>query len=842
VTGPERKLAAGICMNIGGSMGSASRPESGLTESKADRSLSRDMRFQRMRLQIICTALLSWLLLGAYRSAIVDPQTTIQGLLASIPKGLAASYYDLIVIASLTAVAVFLLFLAKASRLASTVVAFLFYLVILVSLGWGFANINLVKMLGEPFTFQWLVYGDFLQNADARNAMGDALNMRDFATVSGSIILVLVLGYAAARMCLRLSATGHRVFLGALVLGVGAALVGTGYHVRAEALPAAKIDNPILYFVESALLSPTPVVLTMNASTNDPDVASVGERPPETSSFKAPTPNPIKNVLIFMMESVPSKYIETFGGKYPVTPNIKSYAGDSIRFDNIYAHAPSTHYSIFSLLTSMYNDISYYGMTTRYPYLPLDSISNTLSAHSFRTGFFWSADSRFQRVDEFLLNKGLDTIQDYRGQKCTTPTFKLSSEQWKNMDYNSDLCTARSIIDWMNEDSGNPFFGIMFTAMTHYPYITDSPMFSKMAPSSHDNGLVHYSDDEKFNAYLNALKVGDAALGEILESLKQSGKLDSTLVVILGDHGEAFGEHGDYVHASAIYDENVHIPLIMINKHLFHDEVAHPVGGIVDVAPTIFDILGLPLPKQWQGRSLFSQQRPNKTFFFNPWAGFLFGYRENDRKVIFNATTGKVEEYDLKADPDERTNLFKVDAGDRSALLQPIAGWVQSQRQRVANLVADAAKDAGRCTVTSLEIDAAGTEFQGPPRLDVLVDGKPVAQIAVSGRQSKAVTPDEIGAELQAASADARPFFVDLSAVPSPHFIELRFANDLWAGQGNAGDRNLFIKSIKVNGQLVPNSRLHVDKETTGRTDGSGTSMYNSGSLWINGPFVEGCV
>ncbi|RWC17253.1 MAG: DUF229 domain-containing protein [Mesorhizobium sp.] len=801
---------------------------------------ARDVRFRRMSLQIICTGLLSWLLLGVYRSIIVDPQTTLGGLVASIPKGLASSYYDLVVIASMTVTALILLFLLKASRLGSAVVFFLFYLAVLVSLSWGFANINLVKMLGEPFTFQWLVYGDFLQNADARNAMGDALNFREVAILSVSIALVLVLGSAAARLWLRLGVIGHRVLLGALVLGVAGALVGTGYHVHAEALPAAKIDNPIVHFVESALLSPTPVVLTMSANDKDPDVASVGERPPETSSFKAPTPNPIKNVLIFMMESVPSKYIETFGGKYPVTPNIKSYAADSIRFDNIYAHAPSTHYSLFSLFTSMYNDISYYGMTMQHPYLPLDSISNTLSAHSFRTGFFWSADSRFQRVDEFLLNKGLDTIQDYRGQKCATPTFKLSSEQWKNMDYNSDLCTAQSTIDWMNKDEGNPFFAIMFTAMTHYPYITDSPMFSKMAPSSH-TGLVHYSDDEKFNAYLNALKVGDTALGEILESLKQSGKLDSTLVVILGDHGEAFGEHDDYVHASAIYEENVHIPLIMINKHLFHDQVVHSVGGIVDIAPTILDILGLPLPKQWQGRSLFSEQRPNKTFFFNPWAGFLFGYREDDRKVVFNATTGKVEQYDLKADPDERTNLFN-DKSDRNALLQPIAGWVQSQRRRVADLVAAEAKNTARCTVTNLEIDATGTEFEGPPRLDVLVDGKPVAQINVSGVQSKAVTPDEIGAELQAASADAKPFRVDLSAVASPHLIELRFANDLWAGQGKPGDRNLFIKSVKVNGQLVPNSRLHIDNRATGYTDGSGTSMYNNGSLWVNGPFVDGCV
>jgi arylsulfatase A-like enzyme len=812
-------------------------------EPKARAPFSQDMRFRSISLQIICTGLFSWLLLGIYRSSIVDPQTTLQGLLASIPVGIASSYYDLIFIACLTAVALALLFLAKPSRLGCAIIVFLFYVAILISLGWGFANINLVKMLGEPFTFQWLVYGDFLQNADARNAMADALNMRDFATLSVSIILVLVLGYAAARLCLRLGVFGHRMLLVALALGVGVATVGTGYHVRAEAPPATKVQNPIVHFVESALLSPTPVVLTMKAGANDPDVASVGERPPETSGFKASTPNPIKNVLVFMMESVPSKYIETFGGKYPVTPNIKSYSEDSMRFDNIYAHAPSTQYSIFSLFSSMYNDISYYGMTNRYPYLKLDSVSNTLSRNGFRTGFFWSADSRFQRVDEFLLNKGLDAVQDFRGQKCATPTFKLSSETWKNMDYNSDLCTAQATIDWLNTDAEKPFFAIMFTAMTHYPYlVTDSPMFTKMSRSARDTTLVHYSDDEKFNSYLNALKIGDLALGQILGSLKQSGKLDSTLVVILGDHGEAFGEHGDYVHASAIYEENIHIPLIMINKHLFHDEVVHSVGGIVDVAPTILDILGLPLPKQWQGRSLFSEQRPNKTFFFNPWSGFLFGYRENDRKVIFNATTGKVEEYDLKADPDERTNLFREDASDRSALLRPIAGWVQSQRRRVADLVADAANDTPRCSITSLEVDAAGVDFQGPPRFDVLVDGKLVAGFDVPGKESTASTSEAAVAELKDAAANAQPFHVDLSGVTNPQTIELRYANDLWAGPGKPGDRNLFIKSISVNGQVVPNSRLHVDEQSHGYTDDSGTAMYTNGSLWVSGPFVAGCM
>ncbi|RWE28390.1 MAG: hypothetical protein EOS77_26250 [Mesorhizobium sp.] len=97
-------------------------------------------------------------------------------------------------------------------------------------------------------------------------------------------------------------------------------------------------------------------------------------------------------------------------------------------------------------------------------------------------------------------------------------------------------------------------------------------------------------------------------------------------------------------------------------------------------------------------------------------------------------------------------------------------------------------------------------------------------------------------AELQEAAIDAQPFRVDISGVPNPKTIEIRYINDEWAGDGLPGDRNLFIKSIKVNGQLVPKSKLHVDEQSHGYTDDSGTAMYTNGSLSVSGPFIEGCM
>jgi hypothetical protein len=103
-------------------------------------------------------------------------------------------------------------------------------------------------------------------------------------------------------------------------------------------------------------------------------------------------------------------------------------------------------------------------------------------------------------------------------------------------------------------------------------------------------------------------------------------------------------------------------------------------------------------------------------------------------------------------------------------------------------------KNSSGCTATNLEFDAAGTSYQGPPTIEVLVNGKSVGRYDIPGRESVASTPKGIIAELQSVAAQTTRFKVDIGSVPDPQRIELRFENDLWAGDGKGGDRNVFIK------------------------------------------------
>jgi hypothetical protein len=466
-------------------------------------------------------------------------------------------------------------------------------------------------------------------------------------------------------------------------------------------------------------------------------------------------------------------------------------------------------------------------MTASHPYLPLTSISNVFADNGFRTGFFWSADSRFQAFEQFLKNKKLDVAKDYRDIKCDQSAFQLSTETYKNMDYVHDVCTATALTDWIGADPDKPFFAIMMTAMTHYPYKTNT-------------ALKHYVDDEKQNAYLNALRIGDEAFGVVMYELAAAGKLDSTLVVLLGDHGEAFGQHGNYVHASALYEENVHIPLMFFNPQLFGGEVSPTIGGIIDIAPTVLDIVGIPAPPSWQGRSLFSTKRPDRTYFFSPWNGYLFGYREGRTKTLFNASTGAVELYDLAADPHERDNLAKGMTESRP-MLGPLAAWVQYQRRFIADKIEAAESSGQRCSLRNITFDAAGTSFQGPPQLEVRVNFALVGTAKVGGIESTPPNGDDAVAELRAASEHPQSFSFDFDDVPEAATIEIRFFNDLWSPGEGGGDRNVYIANVAANGVNLPNNRYTIVNEDAGTIDGAGADLFKNGSIVIHGPFFDGC-
>ena len=181
----------------------------------------------------------------------------------------------------------------------------------------------------------------------------------------------------------------------------------------------------------------------------------------------------------------------------------------------------------------------------------------------------------------------------------------------------------------------------------------------------------------------------DSAIGELIDTLKELGLYENTLIVVTADHGHAIGEHGYLGHGlGTVYQEEVHIPLLV--KYPGQQDAARadfPVSQ-VDLLPTILDTVGINLPSaSLPGQSL-RQPVPGATFTeavsydYPPRKPLLAGVRhamfEGPRKLIV-WSDGEPELYDLSEDPGEQDNLYNPDDPDTQEMLTRLNSWIATQ-------------------------------------------------------------------------------------------------------------------------------------------------------------------
>lgn len=578
------------------------------------------------------------------------------------PQALWAGFYDYLYVLVLTIFFGLLAFVCQRRVVLRRLVTGTYIIVAFFSAAAALLNIQVLEKLGKPFNMRWLYYSDFLNSADAKTAL--AFNLAPsyllnlLLVIAGTAVLASVFIYAIEILLLLQTSRAKRLGLASL------ALVNIAYVTFAQPhLSGAEYDklaNPVVAFAESLYAGEgQPGLYTMEV----PD--SLRPKRPARPKVKVATAaaGKIKNVLMLVLESTPAEYVQPYDQKYKITPALAKYAENAIIFRNVYAHAPATNKSLVSLLASVYPWLSYNSVTNEFPAIGIPTLSAELKERGYRTAFFNSGDNRFQKTGEFLSYRGFDIVKDCRGINCMQ-YYAEENKEWGPLDGVNDECTARELRAWISEHRSKKFFAMMWTYQTHYPYYTTG---ERRDIEVHDSTL---------NRYLNAVHHSDRVLQQVIEGLKEDGLFDSTLVVVVGDHGEAFGRHGQTTHASMIYEENVHVPCFFINP-AFSGEWNESIGGLSDIAPTILSLMGIDAPADWQGTSLFEAGAARRTYFFCPWSDYLYGYREGDRKYVYNATKDVTEVYDLKKDPFEQHNI--ATEAEVKLCHQKLAGWVQWQ-------------------------------------------------------------------------------------------------------------------------------------------------------------------
>lgn len=627
-------------------------------------------------LKVLLIGISLFLIHALARAEIIDIHPlSIRNDFTAWGKIMKVSWSDLIYVGGLTAGFMLVLWRLKKASLKKWLYR-MFQLVVIWSTLICLTNITTVIFLGKPLTYQWLYYSDFLGSREVVDALQENLSI---AIVLNLIFLCIVVFIFAGLLgafiqflsrTLQVKKASYAFFGGILLM-----LMIQSFYVKSTWTKGQE-ENPVTAFAYSMVSARSDhFIYSLKLPEDFPPFD-----PREAEQLVEPVygirDERVKNVLLIVLESAGAQYFDGYGGTYTLSPNLNKYAAKALRFDKMYAHTPASNKSMVSILGSMYPHISYKSVTQEAPAVNYPSITSVLKKQGYRTSFFSSGDLTFQNSDQYLSYRNLDRIEDYSQIQCSEQ-FQINNPNYKNGDGIDDLCLEDRLTAWLDEDTSQNFFSLIWTVQGHYPYY--------FAETEEDFGEPNHS----FNRYLNVLKHNDELVGNVMQALESRGLDSTTLVVVTGDHGEAFGQHGQYGHGTAIYEENLRVPLYFINPILFHGEVKNDIASMKDLATTILPILDITTPDLWQGRDLM-QTNLNEAVYFAPWSDYLFGYRKDNMKFIFNETTGSVEIYNLDTDNKEQRNLFSLTSKNEiSHARLRIGAWVQYQNKFMKKILKD---------------------------------------------------------------------------------------------------------------------------------------------------------
>jgi arylsulfatase A-like enzyme len=151
--------------------------------------------------------------------------------------------------------------------------------------------------------------------------------------------------------------------------------------------------------------------------------------------------------------------------------------------------------------------------------------------------------------------------------------------------------------------------------------------------------------------------------------------------IVLGDHGEAFGQHdGNYGHTFQIFDENVRVPFVIAAPGLLSSPIrARQVVSLLDTAPTLLEFLGIPRPSAYEGHSMLDG-RARLALFFTDYSLPLVGLRDGSWKVIHDLRSGRSRWFDLERDPGETADLSSAHAEEARRYRDLLESWALRSR------------------------------------------------------------------------------------------------------------------------------------------------------------------
>ncbi len=375
------------------------------------------------------------------------------------------------------------------------------------------------------------------------------------------------------------------------------------------------------------------------------------------------------NVLLILIDTLRADHVHCYGYERETTPTMDSLAATGMLFMELQSQSSWTLPAMATILSGVSPrehgagrtmSGEFYGISPELPSMPLHFHSRGYETAAFFNVIFMSEDFGFHYGFDHFDCQGL----------ANRHSIRMADQ------------TVDIVLEWLDTRSGEePFFMAVHFYDPHIPYNPPEPWNTLWAdPDYHGEYDCKWGSIPEMKAinsgettipatgleniiglYDGEIAFTDDQLGRLLEELRDRGLSGNTLVVVMADHGEEFLEHGRVEHGVDLYQEVLHVPLIISGPGVPVGEIIDTPVSQMDIFPTLIALTGLEPHPGVAGVDILEIPEENRDLPASGvlWAnGELAALRRGDLKVIWNAGTDSLESYDLATDPGE---FFRLD-------------------------------------------------------------------------------------------------------------------------------------------------------------------------------------
>jgi len=391
---------------------------------------------------------------------------------------------------------------------------------------------------------------------------------------------------------------------------------------------------------------------------------------------------PGPNLLLVIFDTTRADHLGCYGGMAETSPTVDALAARGTRFDEALSQSSLTPVSATSVLTGSYP--THHGVRSLFTvgHQTMDDgitpLAELLDARGIDTAAFVSAMP--MNGKKYGLARGFGVYSDEPGRDVErAKQLGLPNAGQRRADDTTELA-----LQWLDGRAGRRFGMLVHYFDAHDSTLVPPARFLAGRMTIPPPG-VPPTEVQRIALYDAEIAFMDRELGRLLDRLKELGELDDTVVVVIGDHGEGLGQHGFWTHG-LLWHEQLRVPLVLAGPGIPKGRLVADRVRLVDLLPTLVDLLDLPDTGQRDGSSLsellIGGHDPAPRELYAEVHHAEYDFLNRDAAIVsitlgkwkyVHGSSGAHQLYDLEADPGETQNLFSEDHPQLPALRARLA-------------------------------------------------------------------------------------------------------------------------------------------------------------------------